>query len=290
MRGVVAALVTPLRPGGGIDVAGVERLVERAVAGGVHAILTAGEPGEYMHLSRGERLLVARVAIAAACGRVPVYAGVGAASTEEAIALARDAAGAGVAAAALAMPPYFALPQDALARHVAEVAAGGGLPLLVVNEPRGAGGDLHPATLARLAGLEGVAALVQADPDIARLAATIRLVGDRPVLAGRDAQGYAALRAGARGVVSAAAGVLPRRVVAIHDAVLAGDDARAAALHAEILPFFRLLGAAPGIAAPAKAALALLGLPGGPVRRPLPDLTGEEMRDLRAALAGLGMV
>lgn len=289
VRGVVAALVTPLRPGGGIDVAGVERLVEHAIAGGARAILTAGEPGEYMHLSRGERLLVARTAVAAARGRVPVYAGTSAASTEEAIALAQDAAGAGAGAAALAMPPYFALPQDALARHVAHVAAAGGLPLLVVNEPRGAGGALRPATLAQLATLDGVAALVEADPDLAQLVETVGLAGDRrPVLAGRDTQGCAALRAGARGVVSAAAGVLPRHVVALHDACLADAAARAAALHDQLLPFFRRLEAAPGPAAPAKAALQILGLPAGPVRGPLPDLTDDERRDLQAALAGLG--
>ncbi len=137
VRGVIAALATPYNDYGGVDAEGVGRLVEHAVEGGVHGVLVAGGAGESVFLSRGERLLVTEAAVEAAAGRAPVYAGTGAASTEETLALTRDAAGAGADAAVIVAPFYFfGLPQDALAAHYEQIARRGRLPLVVYNDPR----------------------------------------------------------------------------------------------------------------------------------------------------------
>lgn len=291
VRGVIPALATPYNEHGGVDAEGVGRLVEHAIAGGVHGLMVTGGTGEFVHLSRGERLLVTQAAVEAAAGRAPVYAGTAASSTEETLALTRDAARAGADAAIVVAPYYFGLPQGALAGHYAELAARGGLPLVVYNNPLYTGNNLTPATLAELAGVAGIVGLKQSNADLGQLVETLRLAGDHfAVLTGIDSQFYPALCAGARGIFSTAACVIPGEMVAIYDAFLAGDHERARALHLRVQVLNRFLEYDPGYVAPCKEALALLGLPGGPVRRPLPDLTPEEREGIRAALVELELL
>lgn len=291
VRGVIPALVTPYNDSGGVDTEGVGRLVEYAVAGGVHGLMVNGGTGEFVHLSRGEKLIVIEAAVEAAAGRVPVYAGTAAESTEETLALTWDAAKGGADAAIIVTPYYFGLPQDALAGHYAEIARRGRLPVVVYNNPLYTGNNLTPATLARLAGTSGIVGLKQSNADLGQLVETIRLAGDHfAVLTGIDSQFYPALCAGAVGIFSTAACVMPREMVAIYDAWHAGDHERARALHLRAQVLNRFLEYDPGYVAPCKEALALLSLPGGPVRRPLPDLTPEEREGLRAALVELELL
>ena len=289
LGGVIAALATPYTRHGGIDAEGVGRLVAHVIGGGVQGVLVNGAVGEAPHLSRGERLLVLLAALDAANGRVPVYVGTGAASTEETLALTQDAAGAGAAAAVVVAPFAFRLPQEALAWHYRTVARRGRLPVIVDNAPGFSRNNLAPATLADLAQAPGIVALIQRNHDLGELAETVRLVGERlPVLAGRDSQGYPALCAGARGVVSAVAGIAPRVVADLWAAFTAGDQASARALHWRTLPLSLLLESDDFIAS-AKAALDELELPGGAPRRPLAPLAAAGRKAVRAAVQDLEM-
>lgn len=290
-RGVIPTLVTPYSDYGGIDTAGVGRLVEHVIAGGVHGVAVNGDAGEFVNLSRGEKLMVIEAAVEAAAGRVPVYAGTGAESTEETLALTWDAAKAGANAAIVVTPYYFGLPQDALVDHYAEIARRGRLPIIVANIPCYSGNNLTPDTLARLAEIDSVIGLEQSNADLGQLVETLRLAGDRfAILTGIDSQCYPALCAGTTGIFSTTACVMPREVVAIYDAFRAGDHERARELHRRAQALNRLLEASPGHSATCKAALALLGLPGGPVRRPLPDLAPEARDGVRAALLELQLL
>jgi 4-hydroxy-tetrahydrodipicolinate synthase len=287
VRGVIAALATPYNQYGGIDTDGVGQLVAHAIGGDVQGVLVNGAVGEAPHLSRGERLMVLAAALDAANRRVPVYAGTGAASTEETLALTQDAAQAGAAAAVVVTPWAFRLPQDALARHYRTVARRGRLPVIVDNTPGFSGNNLRPATLAELAQTSGIVALIQRNHDLGELAEAVRLVGDRrPVLAGRDSQGYPALCAGARGIVSAVAGIAPQVLAELWAAFSAGEQARARAAHWRALPLSLLLESDDFIAS-AKAALEALGLPGGAPRRPLAPLTAAGRKVVRAAVLDL---
>ena len=288
MRGIIAALVTPYNGYGGIDTDGVGRLVERASAGGVAAILVNGPIGEGPHLSRGERLFVIEAAAEVTGGRVPLYAGTGAVGIEETLALTWDAEKAGIAAAFVAPPSYYRLPQAALIAHYREIARRGRLPIVVHNAPTALGNNLTPASLAELATTDGIAAIAQGDPDFGQLGETIRLIGDHPpILAARDAVAYPALCAGAAGLVSVTAGVLPRTVVALGAAFAAGDHAGARSAWLELQRFNRHLDEdGPAIAA-CKAALTALGLPGGEPRRPLPGLSEGEREAVRSAITAL---
>ena len=275
MRGVIAALITPYNGYGGIDTDGVGRLTERAIAGGVYALLVNAPIGEAPHLSRGERLFVIEAAREAVAGRVPIYAGTGAAGGEETLALTWDAEGAGVAAAFVVAPAYYPLSQEALLDHYRAIVRRGRLPIVPHNAPTRLGNTLAPATLAALAGEPEIAAIAQDGRDETTLAETRRLVGKRAsILAGDvNAVGSTALD----GLVSALAGILPRATVA---AFRAADPAPWAATR----PLRALLADEGRAVAVAKAALTILGLPGGLPRHPLPGLTEAELSALAALL------
>lgn len=290
LGGVIASLVTPYSGYGGIDTDGVGRLVEHAIAGGVQGVLVNGPVGEAPHLSRGERIFVIGAAIEAAAGRVPVYAGTGAVGTEETLALTWDAGKAGVAAAFVATPFYYPLPQAALLDHYRHLTRRGRLPLVAVSDPAAIGNALDPATLAELATVEGIAGVALADSDPAPLPATLALIGDRaPVLAARDSLLLPALTAGATGCISRLAGLSPGAVVALARAMREGDKAGAATQCARLQPLIRLLDdPATGVAA-CKAAAMALGLPGSAPRSPLPGASDELREAVARAVAGAGL-
>lgn len=291
MRGIIAELTTPYNGYGGIDTDGVGRLVEWAIAGGVAAILLNGPIGEGPHLSRGERIFVIEAATEAAAGRVSLYAATGAVGAEETLALTWDAGKAGITAAFIAPPFYYRLPQAALIAHYRAIARRARLPLVVHNLPSSLGNTLTPNSLAALAEVEGIAAIAQGDADFDQFTETMRLVDGRlPILAAHDATTDVTLSAGAAGLVSATAGVLPEAVVALDAAITAGDQQGAQQRSLALQQFNRFLDD-PGVAiAACKAALSALGLPGGEPRAPLPPLDEEIQTLVRETIAALSGV
>ncbi len=285
--GLIAALITPYNAYGGIDTDGVGQLVEYVLAGGVAGILVNSPYGEAAHLSRGERLFVVEAAREAAQGRVPLYAGSGATSTEETLALTWDLEKAGVTAAFITPPAYYRLRQAALRQHYRAILHRVQIPLVAYNAPTPPGNHLTSATMTMLATLPGIAAVVEGTPQARQLARTLQThQADTPILGGYDPLAYAALAAGAVGQVSPLAGVLPAAMTAIV-AAAADKDNQAQQLFAQLAPlsaFFTNLS----VAVPAcKAALSALGLPGGQPRAPLPPVSKADHAALHAALAQL---
>jgi 4-hydroxy-tetrahydrodipicolinate synthase len=222
---------------------------------------------------------------------VPVIAGTAACSTREAIDLTRDAQAAGADAAILVPPYYFKLPEGALFRHFVAVAKATRFPLVVYNNPAYTGHNLSPALIERLARVPGIIGLKQSQADMGQLVEAIRVAGERiAVLTGIDSQFYPALCVGARGIFSTAACVIPRQMGAIYAAFRKGDRRTALRVHNEIQGLNRYLEYEPGYVNACKAALDLLGLPGGPVRSPLPPLTTGERAAIRSALRDLKLL
>jgi len=165
------------------------------------------------------------------------------------------------------------------------------LPLVVYNNPAYTGHNLSPALVGRLARVPGIIGLKQSQADLGQLVEVLRLVGDRiAVLTGIDSQFYPALCAGARGIFSTAACVIPRQMGAIYAAFRRGDHRAARRVHESIQGVNRFLEYEPGYVNSCKAALEILGLPGGPVRAPMPPLTAAERAGLRAALRDLKLL
>src|SRR5262249_37763558 len=147
LHGVIVAIVTPFDKRDRLDEGAARRVVEYAIEGGVHGIMTCGGTGEFPHLTRKERKEMTRGAVEAAEGRVPVIAGTAACSTREAIDLAEDAMEAGATAAILTPPFYFRLPGKALYDHFVAVARATSMPVVVYNNPLYTGNALAPALL-----------------------------------------------------------------------------------------------------------------------------------------------
>ena len=243
------------------------------------------------NLLREEKQFVTRVVVEEARGRVRVIAGTAACSTKESIMLTEDARSSGADAALITPPYYFTLREEALYRHYAEIAAASGLPIVIYNNPEYTGNNLNPRLIARLARLEGIIGLKQTNTDIAQLVEVGRLVGsDFAILTGIDSQVYPSLCVGAVGIISTAANVVPKQMVQLYTAYLEGRHQQTVDLQRKLHVWNRWLEGDLGYVTPCKEALALLGLPAGLVRRPQPELTGEERAGIRQALAELGLL
>lgn len=291
LRGVIPAIVTPFHDDGELDRDGLKRLTGFLLDKGVHGIMTTGGNGEFPHLSREEKRIITETVVKEAKGKVPVIAGTAACSTRETLLLSRDAEEVG-ADAVIVTPPYFyRLPEDSLFEHYRRLAEGLALPVVPYNNPLYTGHNLNPGLIDRIAGLKGVIGLKQSNADLGQLVESIRKSGEKiSICTGIDTQFYPSLCAGAKGIFSTAACVIPEHMVRIYEHFQAGKSEEAFALHTRIQELNTLFEYDPGYVAPCKEALRLLGLPGGPVREPLPRLNPDELKAVRAALENLDLL
>jgi 4-hydroxy-tetrahydrodipicolinate synthase len=291
LRGVIPAIVTPFTEDGEVNESGLRKLTDYVIDGGVQGIMTSGGTGEFPHLSREEKRFVTGVVVDQARGRVPVIAGTAACSTREAISLSQDAEEAGAEAVIVTAPYYFILPEDALFEHYEAIADATSLPVVLYNNPTYTGNDMSPQLIARLASNPGIIGVKQSNADMGQLVEVVRLVGSEfAVLTGIDSQFYPALCVGGVGIFSTAAHVVPRQMVDLYRAFVDGRHEEARKLHLRLQGLNRFLEYDPGYVAPCKEALTLLGMPAGPVRKPLPALSAAEREGVRQALVELGLL
>ena len=291
LKGVIAAIATPFDSEGRLDVKGVAKLAQYVIEEGCHALMTSGGTGEFPHLSREEKMAITESVSGVAKGKAWVIAGTAACSTMEAIQLSKDAKAAGADAAILVPPYYFKLPDESIYAHFEAVAKNAGLPVVIYNNPLYTGNNMSPELIARISNIPGIIGLKQSNPDLGQLVEVLRTARKGfSILTGIDSQFYPALCVGAAGIFSTAACVAPGIMAEIYDAFLQGDHKKALATHMELQILNRFLEYDPGYVAPCKEALKMMGLPGGPVRAPLPSLTSAQRRELADALKQLGLM
>src|SRR5918994_4367501 len=198
-RGSIVALITPFR-NGGIDEAALRSLVEWHIEQGTHGLVPVGTTGESPTLSHAEHERVVELVIEAAGGRVPVIAGAGSNSTEEAISLTRHAKRAG-ADAILVVTPYYNKPtQEGLYAHYRAIHDAVDLPLIIYNIPGRSVVDMTPETMGRLAKLPNIVGVKDATADIVRPLLTWAACGaEFCQLSGEDANILAFLAHGGQG-------------------------------------------------------------------------------------------
>jgi 4-hydroxy-tetrahydrodipicolinate synthase len=291
LRGVYPAIVTPFMAGDRLDEAALAKVTDYVIDGGVHAIMSTGGTGEFPHLDRQERRRATEIVVRQARGRVPVIAGTAGASTREAIHLSQDAQEVGAAAVILTPPYYFPLPLPSLLEHFRLVAQALDLPVVVYNNPLYTGNNLPPQAIAELAAHPRIIGCKQSNADMGQLVEVLRLApAGFSVNTGIDSQFYPALCAGARGIFSTAASVIPRQMVEIYRLTVKGEHEAARSLHMKVQVLNRFLEYDPGYVAPCKEALEMLGIPVGAPRMPMPGLTDAERAGVRAALEALGLL
>jgi 4-hydroxy-tetrahydrodipicolinate synthase len=290
VKGAIAAVVTPFDANYDLDLEALKALTAYIVGNGAHGIMTTGGTGEFPSLSRDEKASVTRTVVEAVGGRVPVIAGTAAPSTWETIQLSRDAADAGADAVIVTAPYYFPLPDRALYEHYRAVAADATVPVVVYNNPLYTGNNLSPDLLLSLLELPDVIGIKQSNANLGDLVEVLsRAKPGKSICTGIDSQFVPALSVGAHGIYSTAAAVIPGIMSKIYNDYVGGRTADAIRTHMSAQAFNRFLEYEPGYVAPCKEALRLLGIPAGPVRPPLPELTPEEKAGIRASLQTLGL-
>jgi 4-hydroxy-tetrahydrodipicolinate synthase len=287
LKGVFTALITPFL-GDTVDEDAFARLIERQIAAGVHGLVPAGTTGESATLSHEEHFRVVELCVQVAAGRVPVIAGAGANVTSRAIELTRHAKAVG-ADAALVVTPYYNRPsQEGLWRHFAAVDAAAELPVILYNVPGRTGVDMTNETVARLAALPNIAGIKDATADMARASLQRLDCGpDWVMLSGDDGSALGYMAHGGQGCISVTANVAPGACARFFDACLAGDWAGALAWQDRLIGLHKALFA-DASPAPAKFALAHLGLCAEEARLPIASCADAVKGEILAAMAEAG--
>lgn len=290
-QGPITAIVTPFDADGRINEAAFRQVVEQQIRAGVTGIVVAGCTGEFWSLSAAERKQLYALAVNAVAGRVPVIAGTGAVGTPETIELTAHAKAVGCAGAMI-LPPYFVklAPEDIIA-HYAAVAERVKFPVMVYNIPANNLNAVTPELADRLADIETVVAIKESSFDYRTLSRTIAKVKDRVLVFGPYSTfGYAAHIMGAAGSVGILHHVWGRGPTDLHDACARGDVAAAAELQRTAGALLDLLGGnGRNVYSALKAAMTLVGNPGGLPRAPLKPLAAHHVEELAAGLAALGI-
>jgi len=288
LRGVLTALATPFAENGSLDEALLRDLVDRSIAGGVHGVVACGSTGEFSALSGDERRQVVEIVVDHVAGRVPVIAQTGATSTAEAIRLSRHAQAAGADVVMAVAPYYEPLTLGETLSYLRAVAGSVDIPVMLYNLPVATGVDLDPDTVGALAREVGnIRYIKNTTVDLAQSARLIHNHGDViSTFVGWDSLLLSALAEGAAGVMAGTANVVPAELVAVYDAVSAGNLGQAREAWARVYPLIDAIMAQPFIAA-VKAGLAAVGFPVGSPRAPVAALdpaAATRIAELAAAL------
>lgn len=288
--GSIVALVTPMHEDGSVDYDTLRRLIDWHIAEGTDCIGVVGTTGESPTVTVEEHCEIIRVAVEHAAGRVPIMAGTGGNATREAIELTRFAKEVG-ADCHLQVVPYYNKPsQEGIYRHFRAVAEAVDLPMVLYNVPGRTVADMQPDTALRLAQVPGIVGIKEASGNIERAAWLIKQApAGFSIYSGDDGTAVALMLLGGHGNVSVTANVAPRLMHELCMAAIDGQVRRAVELHMRLLPLHRQLFCEPS-PAPAKWAMAQLGLCGPTLRLPLTPLTDGGQALVGDALRASGLL
>ncbi|MBS0155613.1 MAG: 4-hydroxy-tetrahydrodipicolinate synthase [Nitrospira sp.] len=266
--GSLVAIVTPFRKGK-VDERALSELIEWQIAHGTSGIVPCGTTGESATLSHDEHNRVIELTVEVVRRRVPVVAGTGSNSTDEAIALTKHAKQAGADAALLITPYYNKPTQEGLYRHYRAVAEAVDLPLVLYNIPGRTGVNMFPATIARLSTLPTIVGVKEGSGSVQQASDLVQMCGDRlTVLAGDDALTLPMMAVGGKGVITVTANIMPAEMAGLVKAFTDGKIEEARRLHFKLSPLFAALFFETN-PIPVKEALGLMGKIDPELRLPL---------------------
>ena len=285
---LVTAMVTPFTATGSLDTTRAVELAAHLVDDlGNDGLVLNGTAGESPTTTDTEKAELVRAVVDAVGDRAAVVAGVGTFDTEHSVELAAQAAKAGAHGTLVVTPYYSRPPQAGLLAHFRAVAEATDLPVMLYDIPHRSGVAIATETLLRLAEHPQIVAVKDAKGDLTATSA-VTAATDLAYYSGDDALTLPLLAVGAVGVVGTSTHFVGRETAAMIQAHLAGDPARALALHRRLLPLFTGIFATQGTIL-VKAGLALQGRPVGGVRLPLVPATEAEVEALAACMVAAGV-
>ena len=247
LQGSFVALVTPMFPGGSLDYASLQDLIEWQIKDGISGIVSVGTTGESATVNVKEHLEIIEKTIEYTNGRVPVIAGTGANSTQEAIELTQAANSLG-ADYALIVTPYYNKPsQDGLFKHYLKIANEVDIPQILYNVPSRTSCDLKPETVLRLSDHPNIIGIKEAVNDAQRMDELLKMskkLNDKKkfsILSGDDPTFNSFMSNGADGVISVAANIIPEAISKICTFNLNKEFNKARELNKKYLNLYDLL-------------------------------------------------
>ena len=290
ITGSLVALVTPMLDNGELDWQRLHDLVEYHIREGTDGIVAVGTTGESATLSVQEHCEVIRRVVEWVAGRIPVIAGTGANSTQEAMLLTAEAKTLGVDACLLVTPYYNKPTQEGLYQHYKTIADAVDVPQILYNVPGRTAVDMLPSTVARLASHKNIVGIKEATGLLERGKEIRDLCGDEfAIYSGDDATGMELMLQGANGVISVTNNLAPKLMHELCLAATSGDRAAAEAINNKLETLHQKLfiESSP---IPVKWALAEMGLIAEGIRLPLTPLSDPAKPEVRKALQLAGLV
>ena len=288
--GVYTALVTPFDENKEVDKDCLKKIVQFQLSKGISGLVPVGTTGESPTVSHEENMDVIEVVVKEVDGKVPVIAGTGSNSTDEAIRMTKLAKAIG-ADASLQVSPYYNKPtQEGLYQHFMAIADAVDLPIMVYNIKGRTGVNIETDTLMRMAKHENIVAVKEASGDLNQMMEVIRRKpADFSVLSGDDNLALPLTLMGGNGVVSVAGNIIPQWMEELIQAARRGDLEKAKTIHYELLPLFQsmFLETNP---IPVKWAMSEMGLVKDVFRLPLCSPAEETKVKIRAALKNQGLI
>lgn len=288
-QGSLVALVTPMQADGSLDEKALADLVEFHVENGTDAIIAVGTTGESATLDETEHCHVVAKVVEFTSGRIPVIAGTGSNSTNEAIALTQYAQKVGANACLLVTPYYNKPTQEGLYQHFKAIAEAVDIPQILYNVPGRTAVDMLPETVQRLSTIPNIVGLKEASGTMERFHELLRCCGgDFDILSGEDFIAMDAILEGAKGVISVTANVSPKAMHEMCAAALAGNRNKAGEINE------RLMGLHKGLFVeanpiPVKWALHEMALIPPGIRLPLTVLSRQYHATVREAMLKAGV-
>ena len=294
-RGSIVAIVTPFSASGGknlvVDEQKLRDLIEFHIQNGTSGIVPCGTTGESATLSFDEHNRVIEITIEQVNRRIPVIAGTGSNSTEEAIMLTRHAARAG-ADASLQVSPYYNRPtQRGLYEHFRAIAESVDIPVILYNIASRTGVNIEPETIARLSrDCKNIIGVKEASGSLEQMSRIKKLCGENfDLISGDDSLTLPVLGIGGTGVISVVANIVPKDVAALIAEFENGNIQNARALHYKLLPLIKAMFVETN-PIPVKTAMGLLDMCGSDLRLPMCPISEENLEKLRKALKEYGLL
>jgi len=288
-QGSIPALITPFKDGK-VDEPAFQSFVEWQVEEGSEGLVPCGTTGESPTLTHDEHMRVTEICIEAAAGKVPVIAGTGSNSTEEAVMLTQHAKKAGAAGALVVMPYYNKPTQEGLYLHYKAINDACDIPIIIYNIPGRSVVDMSVDTMARLAKLPNIVGVKDATCDLARPIQTRLAIGpDFCLLTGEDGTTVPYLAAGGAGTISVTANIAPRMCANLQKAWRDRDLDTVMDLQDRLMPLHQAMFSetSPG---PVKYAAGLMGKCTGETRLPMTDISDANKKRVKDALVDAGLL
>jgi 4-hydroxy-tetrahydrodipicolinate synthase len=284
---LITAMVTPFKKSGEIDWAGLEKIAAHLIATGHDAIAVNGTTGEAPTTSDDEKDQIIKAVRGVVGAQVKIIAGAGNNETSHSVEQAQRAAKAGADGLLVVTPYYNKPPQAGITAHFTAMADATDLPVMMYDIPGRTGVEIESETIVKLAEHKNIAALKDAKGNPAATSWVIKRSGI-PVYSGDDILNLPLLSVGAVGFVSVCGHTVGADLKSMLTSLFAGDHDKALEIHQKLLPVFTGTFRTQG-AILTKAALNLMGLPGGFTRLPLVDATDAQIAQLKLDLQAGGV-